>query len=240
MTMIQPKTLMLAAALGALASGCVSNDADSGMRILFNAAAGDACLVDGSTDTFIGSGTIDSASGIGYVFTPVVINDIVTLEGELTGPKTIYIEGANVDIAFYDSDTFSASDFQGSLLSFAVPTSGSIGPNGGRSGFAFEIVPPELLAAMHPTIVELPSGVTTLDVRVQMFGTRGGGEITSQTFRYPVQVCAGCLVEDVGACALLDPSFEAATGGTCNPAQDAILECCDNFMVCPAMPPPMP
>lgn len=234
------QTLLIAAALGALAVGCVGHDADAGMRILFNAAPGERCAVDGATDTFVSNGTIDSVSRFGYVFTPIVINDLVTVEGELLAPKTIFIEGANVDIAFYDADTFSSSDFDGSLLSFSVPSSGSIEPNGGRAAFAFEIVPPDLLTAMSPALLATPSRVTTLDVRVQMFGTRGGGSITSQQFRYPVQVCAGCLVADLGACAALAPGYMGATGGTCNPAQDGFLECCDDFAVCPAMGPAAP
>ena len=72
-----------------------------------------------------------------------------------------------------------------------------------------------------------------------MFGTKGGGSVESNVFRYPVQVCLGCMVELLGPCDGLDASFVGLDGGECNPLQDERLQCCDGAtgQVCPAQPP---
>ncbi|HUQ01774.1 MAG TPA: hypothetical protein VM261_04725 [Kofleriaceae bacterium] len=221
-----------------LAAGCVANNSDSGMRIVGNVAVGDTCVVDGAATTFLDNGLIDTASIVGYIFTPAVVNDLVTVGDEPTGPKTIYVTHARVDIDFYDSN-FADLSVDPGLLRFRVPTSGSVEPNGGRSGFSFEVVPPELLAAIGDQLPvptqEAPLSRTTLDVSVTMVGTHGSGEVVSNTFRYPVEVCKGCVAIDVGPCTGVPAGFEPALGGACGVLQDGTLECCDDYTVCPAV-----
>jgi hypothetical protein len=224
-------------ALFTLLAGCVDNDADAPMRIIANLAPSESCLVDPSTGAFQDDGVIDTQAAGGYLFTPGVVNELTTIEGEALGPKTIYIERADVDITFYDTTAFMASAFNEADLHFSTPTSGSIDPNGGQTGFSFEIVPLRLIRALEPVILSTDSDRTTLDVRIQMFGVRGGNEVHSQVFRYPVQVCVGCTVADLGACELLPNDFNGSTGGVCQTFQDGLLQCCDNFTVCPAQAP---
>lgn len=238
--MIRSSTFLFLILGAAGAAGCVNNEADAPMRIMRNIAPGEGCVVDPSSGAFFDDGIIDSQSRIGYVFTPEVRNDLTLIDGESSVPKIIFIEGANVDITFYDTELFPRSDFSPELLSFVTPTSGSIEPAGGTAGFSFEIVPAALLEEMTPTLEAQPPGhVTTLDVSVQMFGTKGGGNVESNIFRYPVQVCYGCMVELLGPCDLLDPSFVGSDGGECNMLQDQILQCCDGAsgQVCPARAP---
>ncbi len=227
-------------ALGA--GACVDTNADSGLRIIANSAPGDLCVVDPSALTFQDDGIIDANSFFGYLFTPIVTNDLVTFGDELTAPKTIYVTHARVDIKFYDP-SFNDLPVDRGLVHFQVATSGSIEPNGGRVGLSFEVVPVDLLAAIGDQLPDPMNGVppsrTTLDVSVQLVGTHGGDEVVSNVFRYPVEVCDGCLVANVGACTLLPEGFEAQTGGVCNTLQDGVLECCDSSgaLVCPAAPP---
>ncbi len=218
--------------LASLAAACVDGAADAPMRILGNVVPEEGCAVDSSSKLFNDDGIIEASSTIGYVFTPSVINEITVVDGERVGPKTIYVTHARVEIAFYDA-AFSAD---AALLTFQTPVAGVIDPGGGTSAFSFEIVPQELLAAIGVQLgpVAIPAPRTVLDVRVQMVGTKGGGEVESNIFRYPVEVCVGCLRVDQGACATLPTDFSAATGGTCNLVQDGALDCCDNFTVCPA------
>lgn len=233
------RMLALVGVAGLGAGACVGNNSDSGLRILGNVAPGAACDVDSSSTTFVDDGLIDAQSPIGYVFTPSVVNDLQTVSGEPIGPKTIYVTGARIDIRFYDPD-FASLAVDASLLEFQVPTSGSIEPNGGTAAYSFEIIPPELLDRLA---VELPDpgpgeiSRTTLDVAITMVGTHGNGEVTSNTFHYPVEVCDSCVYNDVGACASLDTTFMARTGGACNAFQDGVIDCCDNFTVCPAQAP---
>jgi len=246
--MIHPNPTHASIFLGFLGAatlvGCVQNGADAPMRIVGNVAPGEGCAVDSSSTTFNDDGVIEVASTYGYIFTPSVVNDITVIEGEAEAPKIIYVEGARVEIDFYDTVTFDPASFEPDLLKFQVPTSGIIDPGGGLNAFSFEIVPPELLAAIDavlpPPVDGQPPPRTTLDVRVQMFGTKGGGDVESQVFRYPVEVCDGCLVSNVGACADLPSGFTASTGGACNVLQDGVLDCCTNasgIAVCPAVAP---
>ena len=64
-------------ALGA--GACVDTSADSGLRILANAFPGDGCVIDPSVTSFQDDGLIDSNSFDGYLFTPIVTNDLVTI-----------------------------------------------------------------------------------------------------------------------------------------------------------------
>lgn len=238
--------LALALALSAslAASACVDGGSDASMVILRNLAPGDGCVLDPSSDVAFTNGVIQIDSSAGYLFTPLVRNDLVTVEGEIVTRKTIFVEGARVTIDFYDTTLFTADEiatFQAEgLTRFQAPTSSSISPNGGTHSFNFEIVPPELLAELDAKL-PLDARSTVLNVSVQMVGYINGDEITSNVFRYPVEVCRDCLVTNVGACAGIDPGVDYPTGGACNPVQDGTLACCtatDGSLVCPATPPP--
>jgi hypothetical protein len=108
--------------------------------------------------------------------------------------------------------------------------------------FHLEIVPDELLAAIAPKLAAVtndPSPSTLLDIRVQFVGTRAGSEVSSNSFRYPVEVCHGCLTRSLGACTALAAGVEVNTGGVCVLQQDGILDCCTDAAgasVCPAVP----
>ena len=230
-----------------LAGACVDNNADSGLVILRNVAPGLGCIADPGSAEVRTSGIIEDDAVGGYVFTPVVRNDIVAFEGENLTAKSIFIGGARVTIDFSDPDLFTAAeqatfDTDG-LTKFVVPSSGAIDPNGGMQTFHLEIVPPELLALIAPKLAAMttdPSPSTMLDVRVQFFGTRAGSDVSSNTFRYPVQVCHGCLTNALGPCDTLSSSIEARVGGVCGPDQDGVVDCClaaDSSLVCPAVAP---
>ena len=103
-------------------------------------------------------------------------------------------------------------------------------------------MPTELLQAMSSTIGEQPAGFrTVLDAQVMMYGTRGGGRVESNVFRYPVEVCLGCRVTNVGPCSELTSDYVPLAGSPCNPLQDGFLECCTTDTgaeLCPAQAPP--
>lgn len=236
------RMLALCGLAGLGAAACVGSEESAPLRILGNAAPGDGCSVDSASTIFLDDGVIEAGSAFGYIFTPTVRNDLQTVGDELIGPKTIYVTHARVSLRFYDP-AFEDITSDNSLLVFQVPTSGSIEPNGGLSAFSFEVTPPELLALIGQRLggptVENPRPRTTLDARVQLYGSRGGGggEEISNVYRYPIEVCNGCLSADLGACVDLPADFEARTGGVCNTDQDGIVDCCDNFTVCPAVAP---
>ncbi len=230
-----------------LAGACVDNNADSGLVILRNVAPEQGCIVDPTSSAVRTSGIIEDDAAGGYVFTPVVRNDLVSFEGENITARSIFVSGARVTIDFYDAALFTAAeqatfDTDG-LTKFVVPSSGAIDPNGGMQTFHLEIVPSELIAKIAPKLAAMttdPTPSTILDVRVQFFGTRAGDDVSSNTFRYPVEVCHGCLTNVLGPCDTLSSSIEARVGGVCGPDQDGVVDCClaaDSSLVCPAVAP---
>lgn len=239
-------SLALTLSLTALAAACVDNNADSGLVLLRNVAPTDGCVVSTSGEVSQASGVIDVDSRVGYVLTPLLRNDLVTVDGETTTAKMVFVNGARVTIEFYDGDLFTAAELEtmttDGVTRFVAPTSGAVEPNGGLQTYQLEVVPTELFAAIAPKLTPTaadPTPSTVLDVHVQFFGERTSGDsVSSNTFRYPVEVCKGCLTNVLGACEGL-PEGEYRAGGLCNPAQDGVTDCCTDpsgGRVCPAVP----
>lgn len=219
--------LPLALGLGA----CVDNNADSGLTILRAAAADDGCTFDADSDVFLSSGFVQSSSRLGYILAPLVRNDIALREGEVAlTPKTVFLTAARVTIKFYDDDLFDDANTtrltSEGLIRFQVPISGSIPPNFSTAVFTMTAVPGALLAEVNERLVTLNRGSTVLDVQVQVIGTRGGSELESNVFRYPVDVCLECAINILGDCADIPIGTEIATGGACQTVQDGFIDCC--------------
>ncbi len=93
-----------------LAGACVDNNADSGLVILRNIAPELGCAVDPTSSTVRTSGILEDDATTGYVFTPVVRNDLVTFDGENVTAKSIFVTGARVTIDFYDPTLFTEAE----------------------------------------------------------------------------------------------------------------------------------
>lgn len=241
-----PITISTTVAALALAA-CVDNNADTGLTILRNAASDLDCIPDSSVGTFRSSGVIDTNAPVGYVFTPVVRNELAA-GSDMTSSRSVFLQGARVTIGFFDDTLFDdarqAQLEEAGLTRFSVPLSGSVEAGGGTATIGFEIVPTELLFEIEQALPAPTEGdpvpSTVLDVRVQIYGTRGGDSISSNTFSYPVEVCTDCLqITTPQTCEQLDPNFEGSAGGVCNPLQDGTLVCCNSEaggLICPAEP----
>ena len=222
------RTVLITCIFAAL--GCTS-DAGTTLLVTKNTVPGNNCVIEVSTSTFIARGRIDVNAESGYLFTPEVQNIATSAMGD--PERIVIVEGANVDLEF--SGSLSAADFDAGLVSFSVGFAGPVEPNGGTSTFAFDIIPYQLLVDLRD---ELGAGNRTLvTAKVSVFGTLEGGDVESNTFSYPVDVCNGCLKSVVGECAALPTGFQAQTGGICQPLQDGFLECCTNngVEICPAI-----
>lgn len=217
--------------VGLAAAGCTDND--ESLLILNNIAPGDMCVPQSNpSGTFITSGIIDVSitdgnETVGYIMTPVV-QSLTQTTTTTNAPRVTTIEGYNIDISFEDSGSTSFSN-----LSFSRSLGVSIQPNS-FAGFGIEIVPAQLLTDLNVG----PGDARFLSVDVQFFGKLDGGDIESNTFTYPVQVCNGCLISNVGACTDIPTGFVPNEGGECNLYQDFPLDCCqsDTFgLRCPAV-----
>jgi hypothetical protein len=226
----------IAACAGVLATGCT--EGGESFFIVQNQSPDVGCVVPATlTAAFIPRGRIEVEAAGGYLFTPVV-QSVVQQSPTGQAARVLFIEGADVTLSF-EAGLFSEAELgplrDGGLARFRQAFSGAIFP-GGLTSFAFEIIPRPMIDALAGKIGA--GGSTVVTAEVVMFGTLDGGSIEGQTFRYPVEVCDGCLRVDRGSCSALPAGFEPATGGNCQVLQDGALDCCTDDagnLICPAI-----
>ncbi len=232
---------LLLGAVGGL-GGC-SADFPS-LYIQQNQVPDTGCVVSTSASTFISEGVLDTNNdpsgnlNFGYVFTPLIVNAIAA---DSTNPTLhlAFLSGADVEIrpgtSARSQELVAALAAQG-LTKRTERFSGTIKP-AGSVAMAFHLTDLETTTAIRQFLGagELVQTV----VHIVINGQIDGRSVESYPFDYPLSFCVGCLVEDMGACASLPSGFTPSVGGTCNRLQDAVLQCCDNFTVCPAIAPAM-
>ena len=221
------------AALAAATGGCT--DAGGSFFIVQNQIPGDRCLISPTAGDARPRGRIDVQASDGYLFTPVVESRVESTPATMNS-RVIAVEGADVDVTFLDGLFSSSEESQlrdDRLTRFSQPFSGSVFP-GSSSSFGFIILPAALLDRIADKLGDGDSTQVVADIVV--FGQMNDGDVESDPFRYPVDVCNGCMLVDRGPCADLATGFEASPGGVCNLLQDVPLDCCSEggAQVCPA------
>jgi hypothetical protein len=227
----------LVAAIGA--SACADNG-DEVLLILNNVVPDEECVLSGDEEgLFIAKGIIDTVGGAGYLLTPLVKNT-ATSETGTEAQRTAFIRGARIDLRFAEPSPFNEEELQqladSGLTRFEVPLAATVSPNGSTAPFAFEVMQAPLIAALGDELGS-PDDRILVIAEVRMRATFGGGTIESQVFPFPIEVCEGCNVFDVGPCAMLPGTFTPAVGNPCNPFQDGQTQCCSvtGGLVCPAV-----
>jgi hypothetical protein len=233
-TIVATGVIAFATALGA----CAGNG-DEVLLIVNNAVPGEECVLSGDEEgVFRSAGFLDTAGGVGYLLTPLLKNTATT-ETATEAQRTVFISGARVDLTFPEPSPFDAEELQNladsGLTRFEVPQAGSISPNGGTAPFAFDIMQAPLVAALSDELEGIDDRIL-VQAKVTMRGTMGGGTIESQTFTFPITVCEGCNVFNLGPCAMLG-GIEPRVSNPCNPFQDGQTDCCSvtDGLVCPAI-----
>jgi hypothetical protein len=219
------------AALGAASlAACAADDAGSAIVILSNQVPdqGDnGCVIPvGESGEFRQAGQIDVSatdfnSGAFYEVYPAVESRLEPTDGELQ--RTISVRGA--DIQLLDADG-------GVIDEFSRLFSGSIRP-GAQATFVVRVIDADQLDGLG-----LSEGqVETIVARFTIFGDLAGDEVETAEFDYPIDVCNGCLIADLGSCEEVPSNFASRTGGECNAFQDSPLDCCtlNGTQVCPAV-----
>jgi hypothetical protein len=233
-------TLATALALAA-AAGCVANGGDESIIVLRNVLAGSStgCTFSSeATEVGLSQGSLDVQRGTGYLFGAQLKSRITALTGQ-EDQRTIFTSGANVDISFPSTMVFSDAELaafkSANLLHFKSPFTVPLHPNGTVTDIPFNLIPAELAIAL-----QTKAGFTSVvaDASFKIVGDLAGGEVTSQTFHYPVTILAAGLLVDKGECAMLAASFVPRVGNACNPGQDGVVDCCSDprgLAVCPAV-----
>lgn len=227
----------LGAGLPAMAGGCAATSGDESIVVLRNVLPSAGCVLTAMTsETGISQGALDVQAHTGYVFSAQLKSRITAVAGE-EDQRTIFVQGANVDIAFPGSTLFSDAELanlkSSGLDHFKSEFSTLLAPNGGISDVGFELIPAELVA-----MIAGKPGFTSAsaDASFTVLGQLAGGGVTSQTYHYPVMILSAGLVQITGACSDLSASFKPRIGNPCNPGQDGVVDCCtaNGSNVCPA------
>lgn len=236
----------MSAALLVVGVGCAPADSQATLQIVVNqATAGNCPPTPGQPGAVaqLGSGFIDTNAFQGYVLTPQVVNDASTEIGEASdSQRRVQLAGANITTEFLDQASVpggvvSALESAG-LLAFSRRFSGSVEPNGGVAAIAIELWPQQFLTEMRGQLGQDPVDV---QVTVQMFGTVAGDDVSSQEFVYPVTICDGCLINNLGACDEVPPEEVGSGAGDCQGLQDPAaspVTCCTGANGLPFCEPP--
>lgn len=239
----------LAQAVLLLAGGGCMADGDLSLLIIQNQIPEDGCVIPGtSAGEFRGLGVLDldGPENPGYVFTPLVKNGTVG-DQENPNQNVVTLQGANVELkAATTSNSIrlieGASGGTLPLLprehQLRTPLfSGSVSPNGGTTGLAFFAIDADQANIIRTTLAS--QGWTSVQVvaRVQVFGLVDGATyVKSPPFDYPISLCAGCLIRNLGPCSAIPMGTPIETGHECNPYQDGRVDCCTlgEGLLCPA------
>lgn len=226
------------------ATGCTDDDAS--LIILHNQAPRPECDTSPSlTDDVRSSGVIDTSASVGYIFTPLIQNTATSMMGSSnTSQRNAIVEGANISLGLQPgvlSDSAVASLQESNLLNFSQAFRFTVFPDNSLFAASFVILPTALLDQLAPSL----SGIGGINVTatIELFGKIGGGDLRSQEFAYPMFVCNGCLVNDLGPCDAVPQGTVVNTGGECQALQDPVkdpftADCCtrDGALTCPAVP----
>jgi len=192
-----------------------------------------------------GEGTLDirvpATSDAAYVLFPLLENDMLTEGGGLAEPNRISLSGFEVDVTFVDGSAAAAEQFAAmaadtsvaGLLHYQTPWSGSVAPGGGTTAAVTSAFPAETALRLRDSNVLSDHSYIRVTADVRAVGATRTGGVTSDTFRYPIRICDGCLINSITAC---PASGAVLTGGICNAGQDAPVDCCmqGTELICPA------
>jgi hypothetical protein len=181
----------------------------------------------------------------GYQFFPLLQNNFPPpAGGQLVDANRIQLQGFDVDVDVLDptlTDPIASlitgyrmadpTDPNHALVQFSQVTSGSVASGSGDTSSIVEIVPSGLASQIRSLGVLSQDSRYTLMVTVRARGTTQVSSVRSDPFRYPVELCDGCLMIDQGACPVT-----AVSGNTCYVGQDSSTGCCEQngSLFCPS------
>jgi hypothetical protein len=233
--------LALGAAVFALLGGC--GTPPNQFFIVQNQVEKEGCRIDTDRTVYRPVGQMDvrlvqPGASAGYVVFPLLQND---LPEEESGPQQnrIVLKSFIVDLEPITSlppglaalfEDIEAND--PSLLHFREATSGSVGPGGDLIAGSVVAISAELARRIRDVGELKTISSAQLGARIRAVGSRGTGDIESDEFFYPIEICDGCLIARVDSC----PFTSAPNmGNACNVAQDGIVDCCTmgSTLLCP-------
>ena len=193
-------------------------DGDPALAIQFHGVPDANCLLSESTDTFRPFGVYDLRAVGPYVFSGIVAAQLQSRASDVQiDPNALYLEGYEVELQDLDGNRL---EFAGLENPYFVRTTGVIEPVTSPGSVALGIATATiirdsyqstLLSFLSPGSGQLYSIIAELRVSGE---TQGGIRTTSRPFRYPIELCYGCLDD-----------CNRAGEGACLPGQDDYYYC---------------
>lgn len=216
-------------------AGCAQDGGDKTILITNNQAAPvDMCLLTPTeTGPFLSQGIADGNIGVGYTLLPQIKNLTSSNGSTLTSNRTFFAQGFRVVVS---SDNPTTQAALVGINSYSIQAGFSVAPDAATFLASVEILPQAVIRPITATLAQFES--TQISVSIEVLGTLGGDDVTSNLFNFPIKVCRGCLLIPLGPCDMLDSTFTVtAKGNTCNPGQDLAVQCCsaNGGLVCPAI-----
>jgi hypothetical protein len=198
---------------------------------------------------YMGTGTLD-ASLIGpitpyaYGMYPVLQNDLPRAGQEgAPEPNRLTVEAFTVRVELDRAahaaarqvfDDLAASESGRKFLTFEHPFAATIEPGGGRIASGVDVFPGEVVRRLRSAGAFQGVSLIRASVIVRARGRGTNRVVETPEFRFPLDICDGCLRRVVGACPL--PKIEYQ-GHACNIAQDQPVDCCTEAgsVRCPAL-----
>ena len=237
--------LVRAAGIAALAAltGIGCGGPSGTFYVVQNQVPGSGCTIPGTEGAlYLGQGTLDvrASAGTGYLLFPLLKNDLPAEGGGGTEPNRIALDGFDIDLKIIEGPAaalevwgaVAADPATAALLRYREAWSGTVAPSGGTTGAAVTVFPAEAARLLREADA-LSNTSARFEVRVRATGRTLTGGVKSDAFTYPLRVCDGCLINSISACPGRAPVLQ---GGTCNPGQDALVDCCTDGadLICPA------
>lgn len=212
----------LAGAGAMLSSACVRDESSIFIRACMSVPR-DTCEVQASiTAEFISRGTIDGVYKPEYHCLALLENQLVA-QGDDTKARTetsrVSFYEADVQVLTTDQPPQLITRSDGSAAEFSVPINGFADPGSGTDpglGLA------DLTLLDYATLKDLTAAAIskgahqTVVASVIVHGrSLGGAELTTNEFKFPVDVCGGCLCGVVAG--------NPCQGSASNPAPDCLL-----------------
>lgn len=226
---------LCAATLVAGFAACAQDGGDKTILITNNQAAPvDMCLLMPiETGPFRSSGTFDVLAPGGYLMLPQIKNLASSNGGTLTANRTFFAEGFRIALSSPNAETQAAI---AAISNYSIPKGFTVPPDDSLFVSSLQLLPANVISAIAGTVTG--NNRVSITAKVELVGKAGGDQVTSNSFDFPIEICRGCLVRDLGPCDMLDSTFmPTVKGNSCNPGQDEPVQCCTagGGSVCPAI-----
>jgi hypothetical protein len=183
----------------------------------------------------------------GYQFFPLLQNNFPgPSAGQTVDANRIALSGFDIDVTlpvdappdssitalFGQLATSSMTGGPDPLIEYSTLTSGSVASGGGDTASSVNVFPGDLAHKIRDLGVLSPVNHFWVMASVRARGDTLVNSVESDAFKYPIELCDGCLMLDQGTCpaATLD-------GNSCYVGQDSGTGCCTQggSLFCPSL-----